>query len=309
VTDDPGATESDGAGGPETRSVIDQPSLGAEPPVDPAGLRFVSLADEPELAEVATAIERDLPPFLAELTRAHRDRATAHFASTSWVVLEADLPVGVVRAVPWSWSGASAEAPVGGVGEVAVGIGSLEAGAADTLAVLDVVVAFGARGRGIGRAVLQRLDLLRAEHALDRLLVLLRPHTKHDYPLVPFQRYASFVRDDGAPFDPWFRAAWQTGLVPVAAAERSLSARAPFDSWQRWLGVEVPGSGPYLVDGAIKPAILETELDEGRYREPHLWVGSGAAVSEVGGQTWLEALEAAGVVAGDRQHREVKRRR
>ena len=276
---------------------------------DPTNLRFVSLAWDPELTEVATAIERDLPPFLAELTRAHRDRATEHYATTSWVVLEADIPVGVVRAVPWSWSGAAADAPAGGVGEVAAGLDELAPGDADTLAVLDVVVAYGARGRGIGRAVLEGLDRLRVEQGSDRLLVLLRPHTKHDYPLVPFQRYASFVRDDGAPFDPWFRAAWQTGLVPVAAAERSLSARAPFDSWQRWLGVEVPGSGPYLVDGAIKPAILETELDEGRYREPHLWAGSGAGVPVAGDRSWLEALEAAGVVAGDRQHREVKRRR
>jgi GNAT superfamily N-acetyltransferase len=277
--------------------------------IERASLRFVSLADEPEHAEVAAAIERDLPPFLAELTRAHRDRATELHAATSWVVLEAELPVGVVRAVPWSWSGAPAEAPTGGVGEVAVGLDSLQPGAIDTLAVLDVVVAFGARGRGIGRAVVQGLEALRAGQGLDRLLVLLRPHAKRDYPLVPFQRYASFVRDDGAPFDPWFRAAWQAGLVPIAAAERSLTARAPFDAWQRWLGVEVPGSGPYLVDGAIKPAILETETDEGRYREPHLWVGSGRGVAGAGTRSWLEALQAAGVVGGDRRHREVKRQR
>lgn len=272
-------------------------------------LQFVSLAGRADLHEVVAAIERDVPPFLAALTRAHRDRATERHAATSWVVLEADVPVAVVRAVHWAWSGAAAEAPDGGVGEVATGVDGLGPGAADTLAVLDVLVAFGARGRGIGPAILERLDRLRVEQELDRLLVLLRAHAKRDYPLVPFQRYASFVGDDGAPFDPWFRAAWQAGLVPVAAAERSLSARAPFDAWQRWLGVEVPGSGPYLVDGAIKPAILETELDEGRYREPHLWAARGDGVPTVDGRSWLEALRAAGVVAGDRQHREVKRTR
>lgn len=270
-------------------------------------LSFVSLADAPDLVATAEAIERDIPPFLAALTRAHRERATEHHASTSWVALEEELPLAVVRAVPWSWSGRVADAPVGGVGEVAAGVAELEPDAVDTLAVLDVVVAFGARGRGIGRAVLRGLDGLRQGRGLDRSLVLLRPHAKRDYPLVPFPRYVSFVRDDGSPFDPWFRAAWNAGLVPVAPAERSLSARAPFDEWQQWHGAPVPGSGPYLVDGALKPAILETELDEGRYREPHLWAGAGAGVAPA--DDWLTALTAAGVSAGDRSHREVKRRR
>jgi GNAT superfamily N-acetyltransferase len=268
-------------------------------------LRFVSLADDPALLPAVEAIERDVPPFLGELTRRHRDEHARTDPGGTWVVHEGELPVAAVRAVRITWDGTSSGAPEGGVGEAARRAG--EAGA-DTLAVLDVTVAFGARGRGIGAAVLRALDDHRAAAGLARLLVLLRPHAKTSYPLVPFARYASFTRTDGTPFDPWFRCAWRAGLVPVRAAERSLSARADLAAWQRWLDVDVPGSGPYLVDGAIKPAIVEVERDEGRYREPHLWVGRDVTdVPADGG--WVAALGHAGVVAGDRSHREPRRPR
>ena len=265
-------------------------------------MRWVSLAADPAMAEVAAAIERDVPPFLAELTRGHRDQLTVRAPELSFVVLQEELPVAVVRGVRLTWDGSAEAAPAGGAGEA---LARADEPGADTYAVLDVLVAFGARRRGIGRRVLHELDDRRHELGLDRLLVLLRPHAKADYPLVPFARYAAFTRADGEPFDPWFRTAWQAGLRPVRGVDRSLVARAGLDAWRRWLGVELPGSGPYLVDGAIKPAILETERDEGRYREPHLWVTPGRA-GEVG---WVDALAAAGVVAGDRHHREVRRRR
>jgi GNAT superfamily N-acetyltransferase len=268
-------------------------------------MRWISLAEDPSLASVIGDLERDVPPFLAELTRAHRQRVADIDPASCWLVHEDELPVATVRAVRLTWDGTASGAPAGGAGEAVRRAG--ERGA-DTLAVLDVTVAFGARGRGVGSAVLGELDDRRARAGLARTLVLLRPHAKGTYPLVPFARYASFVRDDGLPFDPWFRAAWRRGFVPVAAAEHSLTARAPLALWRRWLGVAVPGSGPYLVDGAIKPAILELERDEGRYREPHLWV-TGPEEGRPPDLQWAAALRRAGVVAGDRAHREVKRAR
>lgn len=267
---------------------------------------WTSLADDPTADRVLTDIERDAPPFLAELTRGHRGRLTAAAPATSWVVSEGDLPVAAVRGVTLVWDGSSDGAPAGGVGEALDRAG--EPGA-DTLAVLDVTVAYGARGRGVGSAVLTELGARRAELGLARTLLLLRPHAKARYPLIPFARYASFTRADDQPFDPWFRAAWGAGFVPVLGVDRSLNARADLASWAHWLGVEVPGSGPYLVDGAIKPAIVEVERDEGRYREPHLWAAVGGATGTDGtGADWVAALSRAGVVAGDRAHREPKRR-
>lgn len=266
-------------------------------------LTWTSLAAAPQLVEVAHSIEADLPPFLAELTAPHRRELDDAAPQLQWVVTEGELPVALVRAVALRWSGSRDDAPAGGVAE-ALGRGGEDG--ADTLAVLDVTVAYGARGRGIGATVLGQLDPHRSDGGWDRLLVLLRPHAKATYPLVPFARYASFVDEGGAPFDPWFRAAWRAGLAPVVAVDRSLVARADLAAWQRWMGVRVPGSGPYLVDGAIKPAIVEVERDEGRYREPHLWAAPRASIAGGAAPGWREALADAGVVAGDRTHREVR---
>ncbi|TVP65848.1 MAG: GNAT family N-acetyltransferase [Nitriliruptor sp.] len=265
-------------------------------------MRWTTLAEDADAADVVAAIERDVPAFLAELTQQHRERLTSTAPGCSFLLLEDDLPVAAVRAVTLVWDGSPAGAPAGGAGEAVARAG--EPGA-DTLAVLDVIVAFGARGRGIGRAVLEDVEGRGRAAGLERALVLLRPHAKARYPLVPFARYAAFTREDGAPFDPWFRSAWQAGFRPVRGVDRSLVARAELAAWRRWLDVELPGSGPYLVEGAIKPAILETERDEGRYREPHLWVTPGRDP----GVGWRDALAAAGVVAGDRHHREIRRRR
>jgi GNAT superfamily N-acetyltransferase len=258
---------------------------------------------------VAAAIEADVPPFLAELTAAHRDRLAEAAPELQWLVEEDGLPVAVVRGVALRWDGRAEHAPAGGAGEAVRRAG--EAGA-DTLAVLTVTVAFGARGRGVGSALLT--DLVEggaATAGLARTLLLLRTHAKRDYPLVPYPRYVSAVRADGAPFDPWLRAAWRAGLVPVLGVDRSLVARAPLAAWQRWLGLPVPGSGPYLVEGAIKPANLELERDEGRYREPHLWVAPRTHLQEApsADRGWAAALAAVGVVPGDRAHREVRQRR
>ena len=309
------------------------------------GLRWTDLAAAPEHGAAVARVERAMPAFLAELTAPARARIAAQDpAGTAVLLADDDEVVAAVRSVRIAWDGTPASAPAGGAREA---LGRAGEAGGDTLAVLDVVVAAAWRGQGVGTAVLAGLDGWRAQRGAARLLVLLRPHAKADYPLVPFARYASFVTDLGEPFDPWFRTAWRAGLWPVRAAERSFVARAGLADWQRWLGRPVPGSGPYLVPGAVKPAILETERDSGGYREPHLWAtpgavsgaASGAATASEAGVTfraapasgsvsgsasggvgsvqpdtddgtgWVAALAAAGVEAGDRSHRQVRRRR
>jgi len=273
---------------------------------------WTSLRDDPDLATTAATIERDVAPFLAELTRDVRDRLTRDAPDLSFVVHVDELPVATVRAVRLRWDGTFGDAPAAGAVEAVGRAGEAEA---DTLAVLDVTVAFGERGRGLGSAILASLEDRRHAAGLEQLLVLLRPHAKASYPLIPFARYAAFRTADGEPFDPWFRAAWRRGFRPVRGVDRSLVARADLDALRRWLDVEVPGSGPFLIDGAIKPAILETERGEGRYREPHLWVARPGPGNEIppgdpaSSEAWVTALAAAGVEAGDRSHREIRRRR
>jgi GNAT superfamily N-acetyltransferase len=280
-------------------------------------LTWTSLAERPELAGALAGIESAGPPFLAELTASHRELLTRDWAGQQWLgAVDGSHPVVAVRALAIRWDGTTADTPRG-LGTL-IGHRDPTATDADTLAVVDVTVHPAARGRRLGSQVLAALAALQTGTGLERLLVLLRPHAKRHHPLVPFARYLAAVDDRGRPRDGWLAAAWEAGLHPACGVDRSLVARAPVAAWERWYGRVFPTSGPYLVDGAIKPAIVELERDEGRYREPHLWVAPRPHLAQrtvdptrlrEPVEAWRRALAAAGVVGGSRRHREVRRRR
>jgi GNAT superfamily N-acetyltransferase len=267
-------------------------------------VRWTSVADDATVCVAMERVEASGPPFLLEVTRDHRRRLTQVDPRASWLVSAEAGPVAAVRAARLAWDGTPDDAPAAGAAEA---VGRAGEDGADCLAVLDVTVAAPARGGGTGRRVLEELSLRAADLGFAHVLLLARPHHKREYPLVPFARYVAATDGAGDPFDPWLRTAWRCGFVPARAVDRSLVARAEIDAWRRWLGRPVPGSGPYLVPGALKPAIVEVERNEGRYREPHLWMAcSEGAASDAG---WVASLAAIGVVAGDRSHRVVRRER
>lgn len=259
--------------------------------------------------EAAAAIEASGVPFLVALTAGHRRHLDEVAAASCHLALDGDEVIGVIRAVALRWDATPEGAPAGGAREA---LARADEADPDTLAVLDVTVSPARRSSGVGTALLRRLGPLAGELGLRRTLALLRPHAKEAHPLTPFVRYLHATGEDpSAPFDGWLRAAWRAGLRPVAAVDRSLVASAPLSAWSAWCGGRTfPTSGPELVPGAIKPAVVEFELDEGRYREPHLWMApAGDLADEVARPpAWRDALDAVGIVAGDRAHREVRRR-
>ncbi|GGI06282.1 GNAT family N-acetyltransferase [Egicoccus halophilus] len=280
----------------------------------PARLDWTPLADAPELRDEFRRVEAgQVSPFLAAATARHRAHLDAVAADSQWLGRLDGAPVAVVRAVRLAWDGTSAGAPVGGAGDV-VDAAELadRRGDADCLAVADVTVAADHRGQGIGSGVLRILPELAAGAGLERLLVLVRPHDKRHHPLVPFARYLAATDAAGRPRDGWLAAAWEAGMHPVLVVERSLQARAPLADVERFYGRAVPTSGPYLLPGAIKPAVVELERDEGRYREPHLWMAPAGHLAQrhvdpsllrVPQDAWRRSLAAAGVVVHGRRHR------
>lgn len=275
--------------------------------------RWVRLDEDPALTGRLPAVETGGAAFLVEVTAEHRARLCREQPEHQWVWVDDEGIGAVAWAAALAWDGTTAGAPAGGVGEAL----SARPAAADTLAVLDLVVAPERRGRGLGGRLLGDLDDLRARAGLERLLVLQRPHGKRHHPLVPFGRYVAAADATGTPRDGWLAAAWTAGLHPVLAVDRSLVVRAPVAAWEAWYGRPFPVSGPYLLPGAIKPAIVEHERDEGRYREPHLWMAPAehlqqrtvdAGALRTPADAWRRALAAVGLVPGSRRHREVRRR-
>lgn len=267
-------------------------------------LELVSLADRPALAAELARLDATRPAFLAGDRRqsAAMARLDAELPETQTALLDADGAVlGVLRAAPLPWSGTVDDLPAGRAD--ALERAYARGRPADALCVVAMVVAPERRGQGLAGTLVAALHDLAGGLGLGRVLVPVVPG-KQPYPLIPFERYCAWTRG-AAPFDPWLRAHWRAGGVPLAAAHRATVVTGSLARWRDWTGLEFPGSGAFVVPGAIKPVIMEVERDEGRYVEPNLWVlheaGPGAPTPP---PDWSALLADAGLgPGGERVHR------
>ncbi len=99
----------------------------------------------------------------------------------------------------------------------------------------------------------------------------LRPNQKTQYPLIPFDQYVNWRREDGLPFDAWIRAHWRVGARPIKPCYKSLVIEGSVADWEDWSGLIMPQSGLYIVPGALVPVKINVEEDRGIYEEPNLW--------------------------------------
>jgi hypothetical protein len=53
---------------------------------------------------------------------------------------------------------------------------------------------------------------------------------------------------------------------------KSLVVTGTVSEWEKWTGMVFPESGPYVVPGALQPMLVDLERDEGRYKEPNVWM-------------------------------------
>ena len=97
-----------------------------------------------------------------------------------------------------------------------------------------------------------------------------RPSWKDRYPLVPIERYAAWVRQDGLPFDPWLRVHARLGGRVLRCEPRSMQVTASVRDWEAWTGMTFPEDGDYVFPGGL--ALLNISGGSGSYWEPNVWV-------------------------------------
>jgi len=123
---------------------------------------------------------------------------------------------------------------------------------------------FTARDRGDGRH--------RAEQRLLRADRTRAPDVKDRYPLIPMERYASWRRDDGLPFDPWLRVHARLGAELLHVCRASMTVAGSAAEWEEWTGLAFPGDGDYVVPGALVPVPVRFADGQGTYVEPNVWM-------------------------------------
>jgi len=122
------------------------------------------------------------------------------------LVDEAEEPAATGWGVPISWSDTVQDLPTSFADVLRRAVEIHESGAdADTFVICGGVVHPGRKGTGTATDLVRALIETGRSHGMTRVLAPLRPTRKHVYPLFTIDDYASWVRDDGLPFDPWLR--------------------------------------------------------------------------------------------------------
>jgi hypothetical protein len=177
-------------------------------------------------------------------------------------------PVARGRSIPFRWDGSLADLPAG---IDALGQKAMQATERpNALSALAAEVVPDRRGEQLSRLVVQTMAEMGAARGLGSLIAPVRPSWKERYPLISIERYASWQRADGLPFDPWMRVHARLGGVVLRAAPQSMHISGSVREWESWTGMAFPADGTYTFPAGLAP--LEVRHGQGDYWEPNVWM-------------------------------------
>jgi GNAT superfamily N-acetyltransferase len=139
----------------------------------------------------------------------------------------------------------------------------------DVLSAMVAVVDRRRQGEGLSTVLIRAMKDLAREQGYQALIAPVRPTWKERYPLIAMDRYASWRRDDGLPFDPWLRVHARLGAELVEVCPASMRIEGSAAEWEEWTGMAFPDDGDYVVPGALVPVRFAD--GRGVYVEPNVW--------------------------------------
>ena len=234
-------------------------------------MRTFTYAERPDLAARTGEVEDTFAPFLGhgEVALRHWHKLRPDFPELQLVLWdeERDRVVGHGRTLP----ARAAEALPGGVDDVLeTWFGDGERPEPDVLSALVAVVDRGRQGEGLSGFLIRAMADLAREHGFPALIAPVRPTWKDRYPLIPMERYASWRREDGLPFDPWLRLHARLGAELLEVCPASMRIEGSVAEWEEWTGLRFPDDGDYVAPGALVP--VRVAGGHGTYVEPNVWM-------------------------------------
>lgn len=184
-----------------------------------------------------------------------------------------DKLVALGHIVPLIWNGTVEDLPAK-IDEIIIRALEVKENQQDTntVSALAAIVAKEYQGQGLSSAILGEMKAAALQHDCTSLIAPVRPTWKSRYPLIPLERYAKWTRPDGAPFDPWLRVHWRMGAKQLQFAPNTLTVAASVAQWELWTGLPMPGSGEYVIPGALQPVVVDYGRDIGVYEDPNVWM-------------------------------------
>ncbi|MGD0441500.1 MAG: N-acetyltransferase [Acidimicrobiales bacterium] len=172
------------------------------------------------------------------------------------------------RTIPFHWDGSLQDLPRG---IDALGLRALDDPRPPTaLSALAAEVAPDLQGRGLSSLVVQAMTSVARRAGLGPLVAPVRPSWKDRYPLAAIERYVTWRRSDGLPFDPWMRVHARLGAGVLRPEPRSLWIEAPVADWEQWTNTAFPRNGEYVFPEGLAPLCVRSGV--GSYWEPNVWM-------------------------------------
>ena len=240
-------------------------------------MKIVTLEERPDLLSAMNAPELTPGPKSVAIEIAGEEnlgRLEKVFPAYQVMLLDEGRIVAKGYSIPFSWD-EGVELPDEGWDCVVVkGFADHDAKLETTaLCALWIVVASDKRNTGLSSQVLEGLRSVASDHGLPVMYAPVRPSRKSEFPLIPLEDYVEWTLSDGqTPFDPWLRVHLRAGGRIMNVCTHSMETVGTIADWESATGLPFPGSGDYIVPGALAPVHVDVEHDFVTYVEPNVWV-------------------------------------
>ena len=242
-------------------------------------LTTVVLADRPELVEQMWAMPNSWPEFMRHdpIGGLFYNQVESRFADFVLVGLDGGEVVACAYSIPFTL-GETGELPDDELPDngwdcvIRNGVlTSVTGGAPNAISAVEIAVRTDLQGTGLSTTMLRAMRDNAARRGFGRLLAPVRPNGKTD-PHEPMTSYATRVRADGLPVDPWLRVHVRAGGRIAKVAPRSMVVPGTLDEWRAWTGLPFDAGGDVVVPGALAPVHCDLTHDVATYVEPNVWV-------------------------------------
>ena len=241
------------------------------------GLKTVSLAQKPELFDEQNQIGANAwAEFMLQdpVAIEYWSQLIEAFPQHQLMVLDNQEIVAVINSVPLRFDKSFEALPEGGAewGIVKSITDFKDKRTPNCLMAVQIVVPRAHQGKGLSRIATKKLIGLAKELNIDSVIVPLRPSEKQQYPLIPLKDYITWQNKDGLPFDHWLRVHIKLGAEVFNICGKSMQIIGTIEQWESWTRLRFPGTGEYVIPGAICPLVIDTDANQGCYTEPNIWL-------------------------------------
>lgn len=239
--------------------------------------KVVSFKERPDLYDLQEEIcGKAFPTFLyySETAINTWEKMIEYYKEYQLLLLHNDKIVCIFNCMPMNWNFSDEELP-----EEAFEWGlekelkDFEAGKEINAALgVQIIIPKEYQGKGISSIAVAEIKAMCVKMGIRKLIIPIRPTLKSKYPINDIDNYINWKNEKGLPFDPWLRVhVKQKGKI-IGTCTNAVEIRGTVEQWEKWTNMKFPESGMYVVEGALCPININSEINLGIYNEPNVWV-------------------------------------